>query len=219
MTDTLPVDAKICGLNDAEAMRAAVAGGAAFVGLVFYPPSPRALDPESAAELARLVPRGVRKVGLFVDPGEAEIEAVLERVDLDLLQLHGAEAPDRVAAIKARFGRSVMKAIKVAERADIDTAAAYQEIADILLFDAKAPKSMVDALPGGNGLIFDWNLLRGRAWKRPWMLSGGLNAGNVADAVRISGAAMVDVSSGVESAPGRKDPEAIKAFLDAVRQL
>jgi len=215
----LPVEAKICGLNDAPAIGAAVAGGAAFIGLVFYPPSPRALAPAAAAELVRQVPPGIRKVGLFVDAGDAEIEAVLEHLELDLLQLHGAETPARLGAIKARFGLAVMKAIKVAERADIDGAADYQEAADMLLFDAKAPKSMADALPGGNGLIFDWNLLRDRRWRRPWMLSGGLDAGNVADAVRISGAAMVDVSSGVEFAPGRKDPAAIKAFLDAVRQL
>lgn len=215
----MPIDAKICGLNEAEPLRAAVAGGAAFVGLVFYPPSPRALAPAEAGDLTRLVPPGVDKVGLFVDAGDAEIAAVLEHVELDLLQLHGGETPERVGAVKDRFGLRVIKAIKVAARTDIDAAADYQEAADILLFDAKAPKSMADALPGGNGLIFDWNLLRGRAWRRPWMLSGGLDADNVSDAVRISGAAMVDVSSGVESAPGRKDPKAIKAFLDAVRQL
>ena len=204
---------------DEDAVAAAVAGGAAYVGLNFYPPSPRALSPDSAGALAGLIPNGVKKVGLFVDATDDAIETVLQVVPLDLLQLHGAETPERVAALKQRFGLPTMKAIKVAERADIDLAHAYEEVADLLLFDAKAPKSMVDALPGGNGLIFDWNLLKDRAWRRPWMLSGGLDAANVGDAIRISGAQRVDVSSGIESEPGRKDPLAIKAFLDAVKHL
>lgn len=215
----MAVSAKICGVNDEDAVVAAVAGGAAYVGLNFYPPSPRALSPDSAGALAGLIPNGVKKVGLFVDATDDAIETVLQVVPLDLLQLHGAETPERVAAIKQRFGLPAMKAIKVAERADIDTAHAFEEVADLLLFDAKAPKSMVDALPGGNGLIFDWNLLTDRAWRRPWMLSGGLDAANVGDAVRISGTQRVDVSSGVESEPGQKDPVAIKAFLDAVKCL
>ena len=215
----MAVSAKICGVNDEDAVVAAVAGGAAYVGLNFYPPSPRALSPDSASALAGLIPNGVKKVGLFVDATDDAIETVLQVVPLDLLQLHGAETPERVAAIKQRFGLPAMKAIKVAERADIDTAHAFEEVADLLLFDAKAPKSMVDALPGGNGLIFDWNLLTDRAWRRPWMLSGGLDAANVGDAVRISGTHRVDVSSGVESEPGQKDPVAIKAFLDAVKCL
>ena len=215
----MAVSAKICGVNDEDAVAAAVAGGAAYVGLNFYPPSPRALSPDSAGALAGLIPNGVKKVGLFVDATDDAIETVLQVVPLDLLQLHGAETPERVAALKQRFGLPTMKAIKVAERADIDLAHAYEEVADLLLFDAKAPKSMVDALPGGNGLIFDWNLLTDRAWRRPWMLSGGLDAANVGDAVRISGTQRVDVSSGVESEPGQKDPVAIKAFLDAVKCL
>ena len=215
----MAVSAKICGVNDEDAVAAAVAGGAAYVGLNFYPPSPRALSPDSAGALAGLIPNGVKKVGLFVDATDDAIETVLQVVPLDLLQLHGAETPERVAALKQRFGLPTMKAIKVAERADIDLAHAYEEVADLLLFDAKAPKSMVDALPGGNGLIFDWNLLKDRAWRRPWMLSGGLDAANVGDAIRISGAQRVDVSSGIESEPGRKDPLAIKAFLDAVKHL
>jgi phosphoribosylanthranilate isomerase len=215
----MTIVAKICGLKDAEALTAALDGGAGFVGFVFYPPSPRALTPSAAGALAARVPDGVTRVGLLVDASDDAIAAVLAEAALDLLQLHGEESPERVAAIKARFRLPAMKAIKVAARADIAAAEAYEAVADLLLFDAKPPRDMADALPGGNGLVFDWNLLRRRAAARPWMLSGGLDAGNVADAVRISGATMVDVSSGVESAPGRKDPARIKAFLDAVRAL
>ncbi len=215
----MSVEAKICGLKEAEAMAQAVAGGAAMVGLVFYPPSPRAVTPAEATRLAAMAPPPIRKVALFVDAEDDEIAAVVAEAEIDLLQLHGAETPARVAEIKNRFGLPAMKAIKVAARADIEAAGAYEAVADILLLDAKAPKSMADALPGGNGLIFDWGLLQGRTWRCPWMLAGGLDADNVARAVRISGATMVDVSSGVEHAPGVKNPRAIKAFLDAVRQL
>lgn len=215
----MTIAAKICGLNDAASLRAAATAGAAFVGLMFYPPSPRAVTPAEAGTLAAQVPAGVGKVGVFVDPDDALLDTVLAAAPLDLLQLHGQETPERVAGIAKRAGLPVMKAIRVAERADIEAARAYEDVADRLLFDAKAPKTMADALPGGNGLVFDWNLLRDQAWRRPWMLSGGLDAGNVADAVRISGAPAVDVSSGVETAPGAKDPAAIKAFLDAVKAL
>lgn len=215
----MTVQAKICGISTADAARAAVAGGAALVGFVFYPPSPRAVTPEQARSLAGEVPPGVLKVGLFVDPDDAQLERTLAMAPLDLLQLHGAETPARAAEIRARTGVAVMKAIKVEARADIDGAREYEDAAERLLFDAKAPKSMADALPGGNGLIFDWNLLKGRQWRRPWMLSGGLTADNVAQAVSISGAPAVDVSSGVEDRPGHKDPAAIARFLAATAAL
>lgn len=215
----MPVAVKICGLKDAEAIGAAVGGGASYVGLVFYPPSPRVVTPAQARDLGALVPPAVKKVGLFVDPDDALLDRVLSQAPLDMIQLHGDEDPARVARIKTRTKLPVLKAIKIAKRADIDAADDFEDVADMLLFDAKAPTDMADALPGGNGLVFDWNLLAGRRWKRPWMLSGGLDAGNVAQAVRISGARAVDVSSGVESAPGVKDPAAIKAFLDAVKTL
>ncbi|MDA1098956.1 MAG: phosphoribosylanthranilate isomerase [Proteobacteria bacterium] len=219
----MPMAAKICGLKDPVAIDAAVRGGASYVGLVFYPQSPRAVTPAQARELAALVPATVRKVGLFVDPDDALLETVLTQVPLDLIQLHGGESPGRVARIKAQTAApanlTIMKAIKIAKRSDLDVADDFDEVADMLLFDAKAPTDMADALPGGNGLMFDWTLLTGRQWRRPWMLSGGLTAGNVAQAVRISGARAVDVSSGVESAPGVKDPAAIKAFLDVVKTL
>lgn len=212
----MSVQAKICGINDPAAMRAAVEGGAAYVGLVFYPPSPRNLSPKQACGLAGLAPSPTKKVGLFVDPDDAALAAVTMQVALDVLQLHGRETPERVAAIRAGFGVPVMKAIKVGTAEDVDAAQAYEEVADLLLFDAKAPGAK---LPGGTGQSFDWTLLSGRRWAKPWMLSGGLDAGNVGEAARVAGAAVVDVSSGVESAPGRKDPAAIRAFLDAVRRL
>ena len=215
----MTVGAKICGINDANAMRAAIDGGATHVGLVFYAPSPRSLDPVAAADLAELVPDRITRVGLFVDPTDAEIEAVLDKASLDMLQLHGHETPARVAALKRRTGLDVMKVIKVAGPGDLASADDYLEVADWLMFDAKAPADLAGALPGGNAVIFDWTLLGGKQWKLPWMLAGGLDAANVAEAVRLSGVPTVDTSSGVEHAPGRKNPGKIKAFLDAVAAL
>ncbi|MBT3369854.1 MAG: phosphoribosylanthranilate isomerase [Rhodospirillaceae bacterium] len=216
---TSPIEAKICGLNDVASIDAAVANGASYVGLMFYPPSPRAVTPEQARELSSHIPAAVKKVGVFVDPDDELLQSVLAQVPLDLIQLHGSESPDRVGAIKTLTGLPVLKAIKVANASDLDGAGVYDGVADMLLFDAKAPKDLADALPGGNGLVFDWNLLSHRQWQQPWMLSGGLDAGNVVQAVGIAGACAVDVSSGVEHAPGVKDPAAIKAFLDAVKAL
>jgi phosphoribosylanthranilate isomerase len=212
------VAAKICGLSTEEAVTVAVVDGAAYLGFVFYPPSPRAITPHQAARLCAAVPERVARVGLFVDAGDAEIKAVLTAAPLDILQFHGSEPPDRVAEAKTRFGRLVMKAVAIAGPEDVLAAARYEEVADLLLFDAKPPRR-ADALPGGNGLAFDWELLAGRAWRRPWMLSGGLTAELLPEAVRISGAAAVDVSSGVESRPGEKDPDKIRAFLAAARAL
>jgi phosphoribosylanthranilate isomerase len=207
------VSVKICGCNSREAIATAVASGADFVGLVFYPPSPRSLTADAAAPLAALVPERTLRVGLFVDPDDETLRRVTAQVKLDLLQLHGSEAPDRLAAIKRLTGLPAMKAIKVATAADVETAKPYIGVADRLLFDAKAPASLEGALPGGNAVSFDWMLLAGRSWPVPWMLSGGLHAGNVAEAVKTSGARTVDVSSGVETKPGVKDPEKIRAFL------
>jgi phosphoribosylanthranilate isomerase len=214
----MPVTVKICGLSTRDAVEAAVAGGAAFVGFVFYGPSPRHVTPAQAAELCAAVPPGIGRVGLFVDADDATIAAALAAAPLDLLQFHGGESPARVAAVKHRFGRKVMKAIPVADAADLAAADAYSDTADWLIFDARPPHR-ADALPGGNGLAFDWQLLGGRSWQLAWMLSGGLTADNLAEAVRLSGAEFVDVSSGVESAPGRKDPAKIAAFLAAARGL
>jgi len=213
------VDAKICGLNTPDSVAAATEGGAAWVGFVFYPPSPRAVTADQAASLARLVPDGVARVGLFVDMDDAAMDSILGRVPLELLQLHGQETPERVAAIRARTGIPVMKAVRIAGPGDVADAERFAPVCDRILFDAKPPADMEGALPGGNALAFDWRLIAGHGWNVPWMLSGGLDADNVADAVRVSGARAVDVSSGVESRPGVKDPARIRAFLDAVRAL
>lgn len=215
----MAVMAKICGLNAPDAVAAAVAGGAGHIGLVFYPPSPRYVTPSRAAALAAEVPRAVGKVGLFVDAADDTLAAALDEVDLDLLQLHGDESVDQVAAVRARFGVPVMKAICVSCESDVAAADAYAEVADWLLFDARAPKELAGALPGGNALVFDWRLIARRRWPVPWMLSGGLAADTVAEAVGITGARVVDVSSGVEDRRGHKSPAMITAFLDAVREL
>ncbi len=214
----MSVTAKICGLSSEAAVAAAVEGGAAYLGFNFYPPSPRAVSPARAAALCTAVPSGVQRVGIFVDAGDEAIRAVLDLAPIDILQFHGHEGPDRVADAKLRFRRPVMKAIAVAAPEDVLAAARYEDDADMLLFDAKPPRRS-DALPGGNGLAFDWHLIAGRRWRRPWMLSGGLTAALLPEAVRISGAGAVDVSSGVERRPGDKDPERIGEFLRIARSL
>ena len=212
------LEVKICGVRTPEAIAAATAGGARFVGLVFFTRSPRCVATTLAAELARCVPTALRLVGLFVDPDDEELERVVSHVPLDMLQLHGGEAPERVAAVRRGLGLPVMKAIRVGEAADLDAAEAYQDVADRLLFDARPPAN-VGALPGGTGLAFDWTLLAGRRWRRPWMLAGGLNTDNLVEAVRISGAHAVDVSTGVEDRPGHKSVKRIAAFLNAAATL
>ncbi|MBU6505969.1 MAG: phosphoribosylanthranilate isomerase [Alphaproteobacteria bacterium] len=213
----MSVASKICGLSTPDTVAAAVAGGARFVGFVFFPPSPRNLSPAQAGPLIRGVPAGVTRVGVFVDPDDDLLKRVLAAAPLDLVQLHGDETPERVAQIKQRFGKKTMKAIKVAGESDLDAAPRYYGVADWLMFDARPPKAATR--PGGNALAFDWELLRARQWPLPWMLSGGLTPANVAEAVRIARATAVDVSSGVESAPGVKDPAKIRAFLAAVSAL
>jgi phosphoribosylanthranilate isomerase len=214
----MSVAAKICGLSSEAAVAAAVAGGAAYAGFVFYPPSPRAVTPARAAQLCAAVPPGIWRVGLFVDADDAAIRAVLDAAPIDLLQFHGGETPDRVVDAKIRLHRPVMKAVSIADAGDVLAARRYEDSADMLLFDAKPPRRP-DALPGGNGLAFDWGLIAGRAWRRPWMLSGGLTAELLPEAVRVSGARLVDVSSGVERRPGDKDPDMIAEFLRVARGL
>jgi phosphoribosylanthranilate isomerase len=214
----MSVAAKICGLSSEAAVRAAVEGGATYVGFVFYPPSPRYVTPARAGELCLAVPVRVQRVGLFVNPDDAAIQAALAAVPLDILQFHGNETPERVAEAKRHFGRKVMKAISIAGPKDVAAAARYEDAADMLLFDAKPPRR-ADALPGGNGLVFDWQLIAGTTWRLPWMLSGGLTAALLPEAVRISGAKAVDVSSGVERRPGEKDVAKIRAFLAAAAVL
>lgn len=214
MADDIRV--KICGLSDPEHLRVAAEAGARYLGFVFFAKSPRHLTIERAAELAVSVPVGVAKVALVVNASDAELEAITTAVPLDMLQLHGKESPERVAEIKARFGLPVMKAVGVAEAADLAQIDLYSEVADQLLIDAKPPQGA--ELPGGNGLAFDWRLLAGRKyWRKPWMLAGGLTPENVGEAIRLTGARQVDVSSGVESAPGVKDAGLIREFLAAAR--
>ena len=212
----MSVTVKICGINDAAAFDAAVEAGADMVGFVFYPPSPRAVAPAQAAALSARHPGGgPLRVGLFVNAADGLIEAALAALPLDLLQLHGAEDPARCAAIRARFGRPVMKALGVATAVDLDVLDAFAPVVDRFLLDARPPPGA--SLPGGNAASFDWSLTAGRRIPRPWLLAGGLTPENVAEAVRASGASGVDVSSGVERARGAKDPALIRAFVRAAR--
>lgn len=204
---------KICGLRRAEHVNAAAEAGARYVGLVFFPKSPRAVSIDEAAQLAPHVPVGMATVGLFVNPDDALLDQVLARVPLDIIQLHGSESPDRVSAVKTLTGLPVMKAVGLSDPSDLPGLTDYGLVADMLLVDAKPPKGA--ALPGGNGLSFDWRLLAGRRWLRPWMLAGGLNPQNVAEAIRLTGAPAVDVSSGVEVESGIKDEGLIRAFVAA----
>lgn len=217
MGNRVSCEVKICGVSDAAALDAAVAGGARYVGFVFFPRSPRNVTPAEAGALASMLPDGVDAVALTVDADDALIDGILDAAAIDMFQLHGAETPHRVREIGARTGKRTMKAIKVSAAADLAAADAFLDAADMLLFDAKAPADLKGALPGGNAVSFDWTILQGRNWPLPWMLSGGLDPENVAGAIRISGAPAVDVSSGVESAPGVKDPALIRAFLDAAQ--
>jgi phosphoribosylanthranilate isomerase len=214
----MTIAAKICGLSSEAAVAAAVEGGAAYLGFVFYRPSPRAIDPARAAALCAAVPSGVKRVALFVDADDAAIRAVLDETPIDILQFHGHESPQRVVEVKRRFNRPVIKAVAIAGPEDLLTAARYEDDADMLLFDAKPPRR-ADALPGGNGLAFDWRLIAGHRWPRPWMLSGGLTAELLPEAVSASGATAVDVSSGVERRAGDKDPEKIREFLKVAATL
>lgn len=208
------VSAKICGVKTPADVAAAAQAGARYVGFVFFPKSPRCLTVEQAAALAAEVPLGVAKVALTVNATDAELDEITGAVPLDMLQLHGKESPERVAEVKARYGLPVMKAIGIADAEDLPQIDLYSEVADQLLIDAKPPKNA--DLPGGNGLAFDWRLLAGRKyWQKPWMLAGGLTPDNVAEAIRMTGARQVDVSSGVESAPGVKDANRIAAFVAA----
>lgn len=210
------VKVKICGLRTVADVMAAADAGASYVGFVFFPKSPRNVTIDEAAALAIEVPMGVAKVALVVNADDAFLDALTAKVPLDMLQLHGSETPARVAEVKARYSLPVMKAIGISTAADLEKIDTYAAVADQLLIDAKPPK---DAnLPGGNGNAFDWQLLAGRKyWTKPWMLAGGLTMDNVASAIATTGATQVDLSSGVESAPGVKDPALIHAFIAAAR--
>jgi phosphoribosylanthranilate isomerase len=213
----MPVQVKICGLTTPETIDAAIAGGASHIGFVFFPPSPRNIDPRQAAALTNRASGRVKIVGLFVNPDSAYIRAIKQEVKLDIVQLHGDERPEDASIIDQRCGLETWKAIPVRTRADLEKAKAYQGSVSRLLYDAK-PHEGCD-VPGGNGLRFDWALLDGFVHPLPWILAGGLTPENVSEAIRTTGADFVDVSSGVESAPGIKDVDKIAAFLKAASIL
>lgn len=205
---------KICGLKTPQDIAAAAEAGAAYIGFNFFAKSPRSVTPQEAAALAVEAPIGMCKVALVVNADDAMLDEITSVVPLDMIQLHGQETPERVAEVKARYGLPVMKVLGVSSLEDVQRIDAYEGVADQILVDAKAPKDAV--LPGGNGVAFDWRLLaQKKYWRAPWMLAGGLNSENVAEAIRVTGARQVDVASGVESAPGEKDPARIKSFCEA----
>lgn len=210
----MSISIKMCGLTRVADVTAAAEAGARYVGFVFFPKSPRNIEIAAARALALATPLGVAKVALTVDADDALLDAIVAEVPLDLLQLHGHESPKRVAQVRARYGLPVMKAIGIADAEDLPQIDLYQDVADQLLIDAKPPKTA--DLPGGNGLAFDWRLLSGRKyWTRPWMLAGGLTPDTVAEAIRLTGARQVDVSSGIEASPGVKDAARMRAFVAA----
>lgn len=213
----MPADVKICGLSTPETVEAAIVAGADLIGLVFYPKSPRNVSLEQAAALAAQARGRAKIVSLVVDAEDATLREIAARVVPDLIQAHGAESPARVAEIARLTGKPVIKAIRVQEAADVAAAAAYSDVASLIMYDAKAPETLGNALPGGNGHAFDWGLLAGA--KQPaFMLAGGLTPANVADAIRVTGAPIVDVSSGVETAPGVKDAGLIRKFIEAAKR-
>jgi phosphoribosylanthranilate isomerase len=209
------IQVKICGINSVESADAALRAGADFAGLVFHPKSPRNLAHDEAGALAALMRGRLRLVALFADERDEQIHEVVKIVRPDFLQLHGTETPERVGALRSRFGLPVIKAVAIADASDVANAARHEAAADMLLLDARAPDGAMRA--GGHGAAFDWQLLRGRRFSRPWLLAGGLNPDNVARAIAVAGAPGVDVSSGVETSPGIKNPEMIAAFIAAAR--
>lgn len=215
----MTIKTKICGLSTPETLDAAIEAGADFVGFVFYGPSPRNLTLQEAQTLAAGVPADVKKVALTVNAQDDLLDAIVDAIRPDYLQVHGGESAERIAEIRARFDIPVIKAIKVRDPEDLSDVSDYEDVADIVLFDAKAPEDRADALPGGNGLAFDWTLLRHDVTREPFMLSGGLDADNLGRAVTTTGAVLVDVSSGVESAPGIKDIAEIRRFLTTAKAL
>ena len=212
---TNPVSVKICGLATVDDVRACADAGANYMGLVFFEKSPRNITIPAARELALAAPLGLAKVALVVNPSDAELDAITATVPLDMVQLHGRETPERVAEVKARYGLPVMKAVGIADEDDLPKLESYFGLADQILVDAKPPKG--GELPGGNGLSFDWRLIAGRRWPCPWMLAGGLTPENVAEAIKMTGAKQVDVSSGVEDALGQKNAELIQKFVQSSR--
>ena len=213
----MSVDVKICGLSTPDTVTAALDAGADLIGFVFYPKSPRNISPEAAKSLAQLARGRARIVALIVDAEDSLIDDIVREVDPDFFQAHGNESPERVREICSRTGRQVIKAIKIRTEADVARAKAYEHSAALILYDAKAPETLKHALPGGNGIAFDWTLIGSEHAAPSFILSGGLNAGNVAEAIKVTGASIVDVSSGVEKSPGIKDIGLIVNFISAAK--
>ncbi|RED15703.1 phosphoribosylanthranilate isomerase [Parasphingopyxis lamellibrachiae] len=211
------IDVKICGLTSVEAIEAAAEAGAAYAGFVFFEKSPRNVVPREAPALVKHVPKTMKRVGVFVEPSDSLLERAIVAGRLDIIQLHGDERPERLKSLKARHKVEIWKAIPVSTASDLERAKRYRDDANLILFDARTPKA--SRLPGGMGIAFDWKLLNKFKHKAPWGLSGGLNADNVAEALAITGATMLDVSSGVESEPGIKNPDKISAFMEAVKAV
>jgi phosphoribosylanthranilate isomerase len=209
------VRVKICGLRSRAEVAVAAEAGAAYVGMVFFPASPRHVSLADARWVAQGVPDGIVRVALVVEPEDSALEALLSAVPIDMLQLHGRESPERVAEIRGRFGRPVMKAVGISTEEDLRQIDVYAAVADQILVDARPPRGA--DRPGGHGTAFEWRLLAGRRWRGPWMLAGGLTPANVAEAVRLTGAEQVDVSTSVESRPGFKDPARVREFVAAAR--
>ena len=204
---------KICGLTTLNTLSAAINSGATYVGFVFFEKSPRHLTIEQAIKMANIVPDGICKTALVVDPSDKDLDDLLDKVPVDMIQLHGHESAERVSEVKDKFGLPVMKAVGISDESDLVNLYEHSRIADQILVDAKPPKNAV--LPGGNGLSFDWKLLAGRRWSTPWMLAGGLNSSNLLQADKLTGARQFDVSSGVETSTGVKDIKLISDFIQA----
>lgn len=205
----MTLSVKICGIKTETALKAVIEGGAGFAGFVFFPPSPRAINAEEASRLMLSVPSSTKKVGLFVNPTDEDLDNVCSKTSLDIIQLHGDEPAGRVLHIRERMKLPVMKAIRIAKAEDLEQTDTYSHVSDWLLLDAKTDFY----LPGGSGKSFDWSLLSGRQFTCPWMLAGGINAGNLKDAITETGARIIDISSGVEDSPGNKNPEKIRELL------
>lgn len=212
----MTVRVKICGLQDSAAALAAVEGGAAFVGFVFCAESRHCIDAQAAAALIQYIPSTIISVGLFVDPSDEELEQVLAIAPLRMIQLHGSETPARAAQIRKQTNLPILKAVGIGSAQDVEKARTYEAVADMLLLDAKPVQG---GPSGGNGVVFDWALLKGASFAKPWMLAGGLHEGNIGEAVAMTGASILDVSTGVEDASGRKSASKIKAFLDRAKKL
>ena len=215
----MTIKVKICGIDTKENIDIAVNCGANYIGFVFYAPSPRYLSVEKAKLIIPNVPQSVKKVGLFVDPNNIQLETVMNSIDLDQIQLHGSETPSRVSEINRITNLPIIKAIKISDLVDLEYAEIYSDVTDYFLFDAKIPDNLGIGLPGGNAVSFDWNILKNLNTNLPWMLAGGLIAQNLEEAIEVSGAKIVDVSSGVENRRGKKDPELIKEFIRVAKSI